>query len=110
MQTELLLIVVPKALAELAAMFLLGRGLLYVLAGGHRDKNIFYQILKVVTDPILKVTRFLTPKLVLDRHIPYVAFLLVAWIWIAVVFWALPEMCGSGKVDCSELLERKRVE
>jgi hypothetical protein len=110
MQPELLLVVVPKALAELAAMFLLGRGLLYILAGQHREKNFIYQILSVVTDPIFKATRFITPKVILDRHIPYVAFLLIVWIWIAVVFWALPEVCGSGKVDCTELLERKRAE
>jgi hypothetical protein len=109
MQTELLLIVVPKALAELVAMFLLGRGLLYILAGQNRDKNVFYQILRIVTDPIIAATRFITPKVVIDRHIPYVAFLLVVWIWIAVVFWALPEVCGSGQVDCSEFLGRKRA-
>jgi hypothetical protein len=109
MQIELLLVVVPKALAELAAMFLLGRGLLYILAGQHREKNFIYQILSVITNPIFKATRFITPKVVLDRHIPFVAFLLVAWIWIGVVFWALPEVCGSGRVDCSELLERKRA-
>ncbi len=108
MQIELLMVVVPKALAELAAMFLLGRGLLYILAGANREKNFFYQILSVVTNPILKITRFITPRVVLDRHIPFVALLLVVWIWIAVVFWALPEVCGSGRVDCSELLERKR--
>ncbi len=110
MQPELLLVVIPKALAELAAMFLLGRGLLYILAGQNRDRNVFYQILSVVTNPIFRFTRLITPRLVIDRHIPYVAFLLVVWIWIAVVFWALPEVCGSGRVDCSELLERKRSE
>ena len=110
MQLELLAVVVVKALAELAAMFLLGRGLLYILAGAHRDKNVFYQILSVVTNPVLKATRFITPNLVIDRHIPYVAFLLVVWIWIGVVFWALPEVCGSGRVDCSDFIERKRVE
>ena len=32
MATELLIVVIVKALAELAGMFLLGRGLLYVLS------------------------------------------------------------------------------
>ena len=108
MPIELLAIVVVKALAELAAMFLLGRGLLYILAGQKREKNVFYQILTIVTNPVIRFTRVVTPKFVIDRHIPFVAFLLVAWIWIGVVFWALPEVCGSGQVDCSALLERKR--
>ena len=36
------------------------------------------------------------------------AFVLVLWIWLAIVFWVLPDMCASGQYDCSTLLERKR--
>jgi hypothetical protein len=107
MQTELLLVVIVKALAELAGMFLLGRGLLLVLAGGQRKDNIFYQVLAIVTDPIIKATRWIMPRVVLDSYIPAVAFGLVLWIWLAIVFWLLPDMCSSGNYDCSSLLERK---
>lgn len=109
MQTELLVVVIVKALAELAGMFLLGRGLLYVLAGAKRDSNLFYQVMCVVTNPVLKATRWITPRVVLDRHIPYAAFLLVLWIWLVIVFWLLPEMCASGSVDCTPLLERGKT-
>ena|SRR5919112_1949233 len=108
MQTQLLLIVIVKALAELALMFLLGRGVLYILAGAKREGNIFYQILRIVTDPVIRAARWLTPRVVVDAHIPFVAVALVAWIWLAIVFWALPSMCGSGQYDCTPLLERKR--
>jgi hypothetical protein len=106
MQTELLLVVIVKALAELAGMFLLGRGVLYVLAGGKRMDNIFFQVLAVVTDPIIRMVRWLMPRPVMDGYIPAIAFGLVAWVWLAIVFWVLPEMCSSG-YDCSALLERK---
>jgi hypothetical protein len=106
MQIELLLVVMVKALAELAGMFLLGRGLLWVLAGRKRMDNIFYQVLAVVTDPLIRATRFLAPRVVLDSHIPVVTFALVAWIWLAIVFWVLPAMCSSG-YDCSSLIQRK---
>ena len=86
MQTELLLVVIVKALTELAGMFLLGRGLLWVLAGRKRMDNVFYQVLAVVTDPLIRATRFLAPRMVLDSHIPVVTFALVAWIWLAIVF------------------------
>lgn len=108
MQTELLLVVIAKALVELAAMFLVGRGLLWVLAGRKRGNNLFYQIFCIVTDPILRAARFITPRMIVDAHIPVVAALLVLWIWLAIVFWVLPEMCASGGYDCSALLERKR--
>jgi len=110
MQTELLLVVVIKALAELAGMFLLGRGLLWVLAGRKRMDNIFYQVLSIVTDPVIRAARFIAPRVVMDKHIPVAAFALVAWIWLAIVFWVLPEMCASGQYDCSALLERKRAD
>lgn len=108
MQIEVLLIVIVKALAELAGLFLLGRGMLYLLAGHKRDTNLFYQVICIVTNPVIRLTRLLTPKVVIDRHVPFAAFLLVAWIWVIVVFWVIPEVCGGSGVDCSPLLERKR--
>jgi hypothetical protein len=107
MAIELLLLVIVKALAELAFMFLLGRAALYILAGHKREGNIFYGVLRIVTDPVIRAARFLTPRMVLDAHIPFVAVLLVVWIWLAIVFWALPAMCSSG-YDCSALIERKQ--
>lgn len=107
MQTELLLVVIAKALAELAGMFLLGRGLLWVLAGRKRGGNLFYQIFCIVTDPLLRAARFITPRIVVDSHIPVVAAVLVLWVWLAIVFWVLPEMCSSGRYDCSALFARK---
>jgi len=107
MAIELLLLVMVKALTELAFMFLLARGALYILAGPKREGNIFYGVLRVVTDPVIRFARFVTPRFVVDTHIPFVAVLLVAWIWLAIVFWALPAMCASG-YDCSALFEMKQ--
>ena len=107
MAIELLLLVIIKGLAELAFMFFLGRGALYILAGHNRDGNICYGVLRVVTDPVIRAARFLTPRMVVDAHIPFVAVLLLVWIWLAIVVWALPAMCASG-YDCSTLIEMKQ--
>ena len=108
MPIELLLVVIAKALAELALLFLLGRGLLYVLAGGKRQGNMFYQVFCILTNPLLRAARVVTPRVIMDTHIPLVAVVLLAWIWLALALWALPAMCASGKYDCTTLLERKR--
>ena len=108
MPIELLLVVIVKALAELAFMFLAGRGLLYVLAGGKRQGNLFYQLFCILTDPLLKAARWVTPRFVVDAHIPLLTLILILWIWLSAAFWALPAMCNSCKYDCSTLLERKR--
>ena len=108
MSTELLLVVILKALAELAFMFLLGRGILYVLAGRKREGNLFYGILRIVTDPVIRAARWISPRVVLDAHIPFVAVALVAWAWVLIVFFVLPAMCNSGKYDCRTIIERKQ--
>lgn len=107
MQTELLVLVIVKALAELAGMFLLGRGLLWVLAGGKQMDNVFFQVIAVLTNPVIRAARWVVPRAVMDSYIPAIAFGIVAWIWLVIVFWALPEMCSSGGYDCSSLLARK---
>ena len=36
--------------------------------------------------PAIRATRFLTPRLVVDRHIPFVAFFLIFWLWILLAY------------------------
>ena len=52
---------------------------LFVLAGARRDGNFAYTLLKAVTSPIMKATRFVAPRFVVDAHIGFLAlfFLLV---------------------------------
>ena len=78
----LLLVSSVKLVAEIAIMALLGQGLLAILAGRKRDSNFFYQVFQVMTGPFLKGTRLITPRIVLDRHVPLVAFLLLAFTWL----------------------------
>lgn len=67
------LVVILKALNEVALIALLGQGLLFVLAGGQRDRNIFYGVLKTITAPVLKLARAIAPRFVVDRHIGFFA-------------------------------------
>lgn len=71
------LVVILKAVNEVALMALLGQAALYVLAGANRDRNPIYGILKAVTSPVMKLARLITPRVVLDRHIGFVALFLV---------------------------------
>ena len=79
----LVLVSILKLLAEVALLALFGQGVLAVLAGEKRDKNLFYQVLQVITRPVVTGARFITPKIVIDRHVPYVAFLVVFFVWVA---------------------------
>jgi ABC-type uncharacterized transport system permease subunit len=76
------LIVILKALTEVAGVALLGQGVLYALTGNKRDQNPIYGIFKAITSPVLKVTRWITPRVVLDRHLGLVAFFLLLVLWL----------------------------
>jgi hypothetical protein len=78
------IIVIAKALIEIAGIAMLGQGILYVFAGAKREQNIVYGMLKVLTSPVMKVTRLITPRVVLDQHIGLVAFFLLIVLWLAV--------------------------
>lgn len=80
----LLAIVILKSLIELSLMFVVGRFILGLLAGAKRQTNVFWQLLDVASKPSLWLTRRLSPKLILDQHIPLaaVSWLLIAWVLV----------------------------
>lgn len=75
-------IVILKALTEVAGVALFGQGVLWVIAGAKRDQNAVYGIFKTLTSPVIKITRWLTPRVILDQHLGLVAFFLVAVLWL----------------------------
>jgi uncharacterized protein YggT (Ycf19 family) len=82
-QIEILVVSILRVLIEVAGYSLIGQGLLAVLAGAGREQNVFYRILKTITRPVIQLTRAITPRFIVDAHIPFVAFFLLFWLWIA---------------------------
>lgn len=76
-------IVILKALTEVAGVAFFGQGVLWVIAGSKRDQNGVYNLFKVLTSPFTRLTRVITPRIILDAHIGLVAFFLVAVLWVA---------------------------
>ena len=77
------LVVILKALVEVAICAFLGQGILFILAGSKRENNFVYGVFKTLTSPVMKLARLLSPRIVLDRHIWLVALFLLAGAWIA---------------------------
>jgi len=76
-----------KTIAEIALLALLGQWVLGMLAGARREHNPFYKVLQIIGSPFVRLARLVTPpRLVLDRHVPLVAFLLllVTWLWATI--------------------------
>ena len=78
----LLLVSSIKLVVEIALMALVGQFLLGLLAGAKREGNLFYGVLDVLTRPFVKLTRMITPRVVLDRHVPLATFFLLALVWL----------------------------
>lgn len=76
-----------KLLAEIALLALLGQWMVGVLAGANRASNPVYRVLQLVGRPWLRTARWLSPRVVADRHLPWVAgfLLLLAWVLAAFV-------------------------
>jgi hypothetical protein len=101
----LMLLDILKTLLEVAGLALLGQGLLFLFAGTRRDQNVVYQGLATVTRPVLRVARLITPRIVLDRHLGLVAFLLLALAWFLVLV-EKQSICTHGALGqpgCSAL-------
>lgn len=82
MPFDLLLISLARVLVEVAGFALIGQGVLALLAGQQRHSNLFYRILQTVTGPVLKTVRVITPRCIIDTHIPLFSFFLLFWLWI----------------------------
>lgn len=98
-QFEILLISILRTLVEVAGLALLGQGLLAVLAGGKRDNNFVYRLFKVITAPVIKLARLAMPRFIIDRHLPYVAFFLLFWLWLALAFFKR-YLCALHGLQC----------
>lgn len=91
---------VVKLIAEIALMAMVGQWLLGLLAGARKEQNLFYQILEIIGRPFVKVARLLTPRLVLDRHVPLVAFLLLLFIWLGATIYRIQTCVQIGVELC----------
>ncbi len=96
----LLLVTSIKLIAEIALMALAGQFLLGLLAGAKREKNFFYRLLQVLTNPFVKGMRLITPRAVIDRHIPLAAFVLLAMVWLIATLTKINLCLQIGVEQC----------
>ena len=85
---------ISQLILYIGGLALAGQGLLFVFSGQGRSTNFFYQLFQVVNRPWIKLGRLIAPKKIHDSQIPFVAFCIVAVLYIAVTL-AKIEHCIS---------------
>lgn len=96
---ELLILGVLRALVEVSMLFLLGQGLLALLAGSRRHDNTMYRLFLIITGPVVKAMRRVTPRQIIDKHVPFIAFAVLFWLWIALA-WLKRLYCDANLLQC----------
>lgn len=96
---ELFLISVLRVIIEVAGYTLLGQGLLAIFAGKSRDQNIVYRLMQTVTNPAVKAVRKVTPRFIIDKHIPFVTFFVLFWLWFGLAV-AKRYICVTQGLNC----------
>ncbi|MFA5371863.1 MAG: hypothetical protein WC053_06280 [Sideroxydans sp.] len=95
----LLVVIALKALVEIAAVSLLAQAIVAAMAGQARQTNIIYRIFHTVTLPVIRFARKLSPKLVADPYMGLVAFLLLFWCWVLLLY-AKNYICHAQHLAC----------
>ena len=89
------LLVLVKAVIEVAMLALLGQFIVGIFAWGRRANNIVYRLFQTVASPFTWVVRKVTPRVVLDAHIPLATLLLLVFTWVFISF-SLRSSCASN--------------
>lgn len=93
-------LVVLKALIEIAGLALLAQFLVGIFAWGRRQENPIYRLFQVVSSPVTRLVRLVTPKIVLDQHIPLAAVLVLLFAWLGTVY-GIARSCAADPQQAS---------
>jgi hypothetical protein len=96
---ELFIVSTLKAVVEIAGMALLAQGLIGLISGKAKQDNFVYRIFLVVTSPIYKLARLISPRFIADAHLGLASFFIVFWLWVALIY-AKGYVCHTQNLAC----------
>ena len=99
MSIELLFIGALRAIVEVALLSVVGQGIVGFLAGASRQTNPVYRVFQIITRPAFLAVRFLMPKVIINKHIPFITFFVLFWLWIFLVYYK-QVICDMRGVVC----------
>ena len=82
-----LLLVILHTLILVAGLSLLGQGIVGLFNWRRRHENFVYRVFAIIARPVVSFARLVTPRVILDQHVPLVAFLLLLFGYFGVGMW-----------------------
>jgi hypothetical protein len=92
MPSDLLVVVALRVIVLVAGFLLLGQGTLWLFGAKARKGNFVYDLFELGTRPLVKFTRIITPRIIIDKHVPFVTFFILFWIWVGLGIWKI-QLC-----------------
>jgi uncharacterized protein YggT (Ycf19 family) len=87
-----------QTIVLVAGLALLGQLLVGIFNWRGREQNVVYRTFELVASPVVKLVRLVTPKVVLDQHIPIAAFMVLLFGY----FWLGFEHRASCRADVAQ--------
>jgi hypothetical protein len=102
--TTLFVLRLVKLVLEIALFALAGQGVVWMMiraVGQPAERNFAYRALQTIASPFTRLVRLVSPKFVIDRHIPWAtaALLAIAWVWTT---FAIANACIGAGLAISE--------
>jgi hypothetical protein len=73
-------------LVKFVGLLLVAQVFVFALSFGRHERNVVYRGIRFLTSPATRLVRLITPRIVVDKHIPLVTFLIMFWAWVALIF------------------------
>jgi hypothetical protein len=89
-----------KLICEIALLALAGQWVLGLMAGERREGNWVYQLLQQIGRPFVLMAGWVTPRRVVPRHHPWVAFLLLTLAWLLITAAKITHCVQIGVALC----------
>jgi hypothetical protein len=79
------LVVSLKGLIELLGVLVLAQEIVRLISFGRHQSNPVFRLLTFFSRPVMQLARWISPRLVIERHLPAVALLMLAVVWFCLV-------------------------
>lgn len=98
-----LVLLILQTLILIAGLSLAAQFIVAIFNWRRRHENPVYQLFDIVTRPVTRLVRLITPRIVVDQHIPLAAFALLVVGYLAVGL-AHRDVCLSdlGQPGCEK--------